>query len=132
MKKIIKGFIYGQIALTSFAGRVLAQDGSTVNLGKPEGIEIETLPTLIRGAISLVMIIAALASFGYLIWGGITWITSGGDKGKVEEARMRISAALVGLVIVAAAWAIMLMIQHFLGIQLFGSETVLLPKGYTE
>jgi len=35
---------------------------------------------------------------------------------------MRISAALVGLVIVAAAWAIMMMIQYFLGINVLGGE----------
>jgi len=131
MNKIIKGFIYSQISLSLLAGKVMAQgeitDVGKIGIAKPSGFNITSVPQLVRGAVSLVMIIAAIASFGYLIWGGITWITSGGDKGKVEEARMRISAALVGLVIVAAAWAIMLMVQHFLGINIFGDTAVNLP-----
>jgi hypothetical protein len=40
---------------------------------------------LINGVLSFVMVIAALLVFLYLIWGGIEWITSGGDKGKTES-----------------------------------------------
>jgi hypothetical protein len=56
--------------------------------------------------ITLFLVIAALIALGFLIYGGIRWILSGGEKEKVEEARGTIIAALVGLVIVFAAYFI--------------------------
>lgn len=74
------------------------------------------LGTLIGNFIAAGIIIAALLVFLYLVWGGIEWITSGGDKAGLEQARNRITNALIGLVLVAAAWAIITLITTFLGI----------------
>ncbi|NIT03679.1 hypothetical protein GTO10_01980 [Candidatus Saccharibacteria bacterium] len=41
-----------------------------------------------------------------LIMGGIQYMTSGGDKIGVEQARGRITSAVIGLVIVLGAWLI--------------------------
>lgn len=69
---------------------------------------------LINRVINLVFIIAAALTFFYLIFGAISWITSGGDKGKVEAARNKITAAVIGLLILAATWGIFtLLVQLF-------------------
>lgn len=96
---------------------------------KPEDVQITNIGTLIKGAISGSLVIAAILVFTFLIWGGIQWITSGGDKAKTQEARDRITAAMVGLAVVAAAWAIMLLIQYFFGISVL-DENITPPKGY--
>ncbi|KKU12183.1 MAG: hypothetical protein UX19_C0005G0015 [Candidatus Woesebacteria bacterium GW2011_GWA1_45_8] len=83
-----------------------------------------TVPSLIAGFISLIMIIAAVVFFFILVIGGIRWITSGGDKANTEAARSQITAALVGLVIVFAAWAIIQLIQVFFGITILGDLTI--------
>lgn len=70
---------------------------------------------LINGVLSFVMVFAALLVFMYLIWGGIEWITSGGDKGKTESARNKITAAVIGLIVVAASYAILTLALNFLG-----------------
>ena len=70
---------------------------------------------LINGVLNFVMVIAALLVFMYLIWGGIEWITSGGDKGKTESARNKITSAVVGLIVLAASYAILLIVLRFLG-----------------
>ena len=59
-----------------------------------------------------------------LVWGGIQWIMSGGDKAKTEEARNRITAALVGLAIVASAWAIMKLVEYFFGLNIQNPEII--------
>ena len=51
-----------------------------------------------------------------LIMGGIEWITSGGDKAKYEAARKRITAAIVGLVLIATAWTLWYLVIRFLNI----------------
>ena len=71
--------------------------------------------SLLNGVLSFVMVIAALLVFLYLILGGIEWITSGGDKSKTEGARNKITSAVIGLVILAASYAILLIVLRFLG-----------------
>ncbi len=104
----------------SLIGKVLAQapGAPDLSIGKPENVQITNIGTLIKGIVQGALLVAALLVFMYLIWGGIQWITSGGDKGKTQEARDRITAALVGLAVVASAWAIMLVVQYFFGINI--------------
>jgi hypothetical protein len=69
--------------------------------------------------LNVVMLIAAILVFAYLIFGGIQWITSGGDKSKAEEARNKITAAIIGLIIVAASYAVINLVVQFLGFPSF-------------
>lgn len=78
-----------------------------------------TVPDIVSGLIKLTLVVAAIVFFFILVIGGIQWIASGGDKAQTEAARNRITAALVGLVIVFAAWAILALINTFFGIDIF-------------
>jgi len=78
-----------------------------------------TIGGIVSGGIRLVLVIAAIVFFFILVIGGIRWIVSGGDKAQTETARSQITAALVGLVIVFAAWAIVQLINVFFGINIF-------------
>jgi len=80
----------------------------------PRGF-FDNISELINGLLRLLMIVAALLVFVYLLWGGIEWITSGGDKGKTESARNKITSAIIGLIIMAAAWALLTIVLNFLG-----------------
>lgn len=105
--------------------KVFAQDLPIVQPKTPSGeplIRITNLGTLISAAVGLLLIIAALLAFLYLILGGIQWITSGGDKAGMEAARNKITHAIVGLIIVGAAWAIMALVQNFLGVTIIGGN----------
>ncbi len=102
-------------AMLPLAGVVKAE--KLGNVLKPSSIG-GNLPynELVRQIINLVFIVAAAMTFFYLIFGAISWITSGGDKGKVEAARNKITAAVIGLLILAATWgAFSLMVQLFFG-----------------
>jgi len=68
------------------------------------------------GLMGAIMVVAAILALMYLLWGGLEWITSGGDKSKVETARNKITQAIVGLIVLAAATAIFVLLQQFLGI----------------
>jgi hypothetical protein len=43
----------------------------------------------------------------YFITGAFSWITSGGDKGKLENARNRITQAVVGMIILVGSFVIL-------------------------
>ncbi len=65
--------------------------------------------------------VAAVAAFAFLVLSGIQWITAGGDKNKIEETKNRITGSIIGLAIVAAAWAIFLLLDNFFGIGIVGN-----------
>ena len=56
--------------------------------------------------VNLIFLFAVLLTFVVLVWGGLDYIMSGGDTGKVATARQKITNAIVGLIIVILAWAI--------------------------
>ena len=78
-----------------------------------------TIPSIISALIRLVVVVAAVIFFFMLVIGGIRWIASGGDKAQTEAARNQITAALVGLVIVFAAWAILALVKTFFNVDIF-------------
>ena len=108
-----------------------------VNLGVPADSGFENLTNvsvgaLISSAIQAILVIAAIVFFFILVIGGVKWITSGGDKGQTEAARKQITAALVGLVIVFAAWAIVRLVGGFFGVDLLGNLSIIPPNGAYE
>lgn len=57
----------------------------------------------ISGAISWFIAIAGIVSAIFVVYGGISYITSAGDPGKLQKAKSMITYALIGLAIVALA-----------------------------
>ena len=75
----------------------------------------QSFPDLLSSLLTLLVAVVAILVFAYLIWGGINWITSGGDKGKTESARNKIMAAVIGLIIIASSYAVLQIVLRFLG-----------------
>ncbi|HOX96395.1 MAG TPA: hypothetical protein PLI45_03355 [Candidatus Woesebacteria bacterium] len=73
---------------------------------------------LVSNAVNVVFILSAIIVFVLLVVSGVTWITSGGDKAKLESAQKLITNALIGLAIIAASWAIYTLVLEFLGIDI--------------
>ena len=70
---------------------------------------------------SSIFIVAGIAAFFFLVLGGFQYITSGGDKMGAQNARDRITYAILGLAIIAASAAIIGVAQAVFGIQILGS-----------
>ena len=70
----------------------------------------------IYAIIIAILIISAIVALFYLIWGGFKWITSGGDKTKVQGARDTIVAAIVGLILAFLAFFILSVVLRFFNI----------------
>ena len=102
--------------LDLLAEEIKLQPGQNTQFAALGGL---TIPGIISALIRLTVVIAAIVFFFILVIGGIRWIASGGDKAQTEAARNQITAALVGLVIVFAAWAIVALINTFFHIDIF-------------
>ncbi len=129
MKKAI--VVIYVLLLMAMSGRpALAQQ---ITIPEPTNVPTVGIGNVISAVVGLLLLVAAILSFLYLILGGIQWITSGGDKSAMETARNRITAAIVGLIIVAASWAIMAIIGKFIGVDILGGvftiPTFIHPSG---
>lgn len=94
----------------------LAADASNLNIN-PIGLPgYFNFSEFMNAALRLAFIVAIIGVLVMLIWGGVSWIISGGEKEAVGEARKRIVNALIGLAILAVAFAIANFAASFLGI----------------
>jgi hypothetical protein len=96
---------------------VVAAGGGEVDLC-PEGFEGIcglSIGGVITGGIQLVLALALILAFVFLVYGGIKWIMSGGDKAGTEAAKGTITAALIGLVVVFLSWALLNLVKGFFG-----------------
>lgn len=65
-----------------------------------------------------IIIVGGLAFILYFLWGGLQWIMAGGDKGKIDEARGKLTQGLIGLALLAASYVIVKFLETAIGIDL--------------
>ena len=102
MKKLlgILATFYLYLSLTSLS---FAQ---IITITSPENIP--TSPgNVINFVVGLFFVFGIVLALVFLMWGGLRWIMSRGDKTKLEDARGQIVAAIVGLVFVVGAFIIL-------------------------
>lgn len=117
--KLLKTLIAAFYLLFTSARAALADDISdAVGRVNPNAVPFTNLGSLIGNLLQLVYYVAGLFFFIYFLIGGLQWITSGGDKGGVQAARDKIVNAVIGLILVVAAYAITLIIETVLGIKI--------------
>ncbi len=61
---------------------------------------------IIPRAINLMLFAVGVIAIFMLIWGGLRYVLSGGDSGKVKDAKNTILYAIVGLVVALLGYAI--------------------------
>ncbi len=101
---------YLSLTSTAFAESII------IDPDKTKGFT--SLGNFISNFLTLAMAVAVLVVLVMLIWGAFEWITSGGDKDAVGKARGRIINALIGLAVLAVAFALARVAGQFLGFNL--------------
>lgn len=76
--------------------------------------------TVLQNSIIILFTLAVVLVLIFLLWAAIRWITSGGDKQKLQSARSGIIYAIVGLVVVFFAFFLINILGYFFGIKLYG------------
>jgi hypothetical protein len=98
--------------------------GQTINAPSsiPSG-GIDRVSTIFRNTFTIMLLICISLALIYLVLGGIQWITSGGDKTKLQAARSKFTWAIIGLVVAFSAFAIVTLLGFVFNVQLleFGS-----------
>lgn len=97
--------------------KALAQN--TIDINPPtsggKNVGYSNLGSFVSNVLSLAFGLALLFVLIMLVWGAFEWIASGGDKDAVGKARNRIVNALIGLAVLAVAFALATVAGQFLG-----------------
>jgi len=111
--------IFASLLFFSLANFALAQETGlkkptlqinipTVNFGSDKGLWIgEYISGIYKYAIGIIGILAAVI----LMFGGLLWLTAGGNTGQVTEAKEWIKASLTGLIIALSSYMILYVIN---------------------
>lgn len=84
------------------------------------------LGATIGSIVNFIFVVATIGALFYLIWGGIKWLMSEGDKTAVDAARQHIVSAIIGLIIVFLSYFILnFILMFFTG---FSFSALTIPK----
>lgn len=78
--------------------------------------KIQDLGTFIENLFQVIIGIGSIITLFYLLWGGIEYITSGGNQEKTKSAKEKITQSLFGLAILAIVWILWRLTIYFLGL----------------
>lgn len=93
-----------------FSAPVFAQYGLEISAEKAHySKNFDTYGVIERG-ISAILGMLAFVFFGLVLYSGIRWMTARGDESFVERAKDTLRAAVIGLAITLAAYALTLFI----------------------
>ncbi|OGY27604.1 MAG: hypothetical protein A3F33_02355 [Candidatus Woykebacteria bacterium RIFCSPHIGHO2_12_FULL_43_10] len=88
----------------------------------PSGsVPFSNVGSLLGQVFVFVLVTASILLFLYLILGGVQWMTSGGDKVATQAAKDRLTAALVGILIILSVYGVMKIVEAAFGINVLGS-----------
>jgi hypothetical protein len=77
--------------------------------------------TIIGRIINVALGFVGIILLGLLLYAGYLWMTSGGDAGKIEQAKLYIRNAIIGLIIIASSFAIVnFILAQLAGVTGFG------------
>jgi|GEM_PF-3287780 len=74
---------------------------------------------LLAAIINIFFITGSVAVLIYFLMGGLAWITSEGDKSKLEIAKTRLTSAAFGIIVIASTYAVLKILGAVLGIDFF-------------
>jgi hypothetical protein len=132
---ILSLFVYSILAVPAFAQNVnindkninpcVNSDGTAMNSIAGALCRLGTNPgKTIQSVVIFLIVLAVIIALMYLLYGGIKWITSRGEKTEVEAARNHIMAAIVGLIVVFVAIFIVSLVMSIFGLNL---TTLMIP-----
>ncbi len=101
-----------------FLPLIVSAEGVLTNLENTgsaiPGIGGDSLPTMIGRIVGALLSFVGVLFLILMIYGGIMWMTARGNEQQVEKARSLIVAAIIGIIITLAAYAITMFVGNIL------------------
>lgn len=112
----IGNYVVTQTASLSGNSDLRLIDGESVGLG---GNDLETT---VVGLLEFALGVLAVVAVVFILYAGFTWMTSRGQTSAIEKAQQTLTRAVIGLLIVMAAWGMTRYIVGTLGVASNGDE----------
>lgn len=90
-----------QVSPFEKAATLVGEVGTNAGLGQPKELTV-----ILGQIINVVLGFLGILLLGYLLYAGFLWMTAGGVKDNVDKAKGMIKNAIIGLVIIVAAFSI--------------------------
>jgi hypothetical protein len=92
-----------------------------IEINSPSYFEFadKTIGDVLTALLPYIFVLAGIILFGYLIMGGFAFLTSAGDPEKIKTAQKKLVNAIIGFVIIFAAYWLVQILEEVLGIGIF-------------
>ncbi len=77
---------------------------------------LQCIPVVFKLVLNWLLILAGTVALIFVILSGISYITSGGDQKKLENAKHTLTYAILGLIVILAAIFIIRIISYVTGV----------------
>ena len=99
--------------------KLLAQNkitlpGTNTTIEGPVGLKTEftDLSSVVTAALPYLFAIAGIILFAFIVWGGFDYLTAMGDPKKAEAGKNKITSAVVGFILIFAAFWIYQLVSY--------------------
>ncbi len=96
---------------------------------QPSGADIvgytNPVEKLISNTLVVLTVVAGISFTLYFLIGGLTWITAGGDKGKIDTAKSVMTNGAIGLIIIVVSYSIVWIVGKALGLNILEPGTII-------
>jgi len=79
-------------------------------------VTIKCFEAVFENLVTVAASLAGIVFFIMLLVGGFRYLTSSGDAKKVEQAKGTITAGFLGVVLIVAAYIVLVLIKNFTGV----------------
>lgn len=86
------------------------------------GFGAEGISKFLSNLITLIYSLAAVVLIFMLLWGAWDWLTSEGEKEKLENAKRKLINAIIGIMLFAVAFAVIQVLGTFTGFTFFEGQ----------
>lgn len=106
-------FLLAPVFHAVHAQNVNPQTSITIQVAEGDiGFKIPGLADILTFVIRIFFVIAGLVALLYLLLGAFSWITSSGEEEAVAKARQKITAAVIGVILIVAVLAIIVTLEQ--------------------
>lgn len=95
----------------------LSINGQTIPTipGIPSGGLDTTGKNIVQVTLNLLVLVGIIMALVFILYSGIQWILSGGEKQKLEQARHRLTYSIVGLLVIVLSFFIVNTVLTLIG-----------------
>ncbi len=92
--------------------------GQSITGPLPAG-KFTNLASVVTNALPIIFSIAGIILLAYLVWGGFDFLTSMGDAKKAEGAKNKITNAIIGFILIFAAYLLTQVIDYIFKLKVY-------------